>query len=139
MSDTYSQLVNNPVGGFVAKNLGLPRPVELDRYEPGAPLIDGRVLVGAAPGGRCGEAVAAVLAEAGTPVDSRLDDGWWLDGHRQRIAWIAPRRLRAQGQHCRSRRQERRAKRGLGDGPRNRAGRARIVAGFRAEALTSPW
>ena len=75
MSDTYSQLVNNPVGGFVAKNLGLPRPVELDRYEPGAPLIDGRVLVGAAPGGRCGEAVAAVLAEAGTPVDSRLDDG----------------------------------------------------------------
>ena len=74
MADTYSQLVSNPVGGFVAKNLGLPRPVELDRYEPGAPLIDGRVLVGAAPGGRCGEALAAILAEAGTTVDSRLDD-----------------------------------------------------------------
>jgi 3-oxoacyl-[acyl-carrier protein] reductase len=74
MADTYSQLVNNPVGGFVAKNLGLPRPVELDRYQAGAPLIDGRVLVGAAPGGRCGEAVATVLAEAGTAVDSRLDD-----------------------------------------------------------------
>ena len=35
MTDTYTQLVNNPVGGFVAKNLGLPQPVELDRYERG--------------------------------------------------------------------------------------------------------
>ena len=74
MADAYTQLVNNPVGGFVAKNLGLPQPVELDRYEPGAPLVDGRVLVGSAPGGRCGDAVATVLADAGSAVDSRLDD-----------------------------------------------------------------
>jgi len=74
MTDTYSRVVNNPLGGFVARGLGLPRPVELDRYEPGAPLIDGRVLVGSAPGGRCGAAVAAVLAEAGSAVDSRLAD-----------------------------------------------------------------
>jgi 3-oxoacyl-[acyl-carrier protein] reductase len=74
MADHYSQLVNNPLGGFVAKNLGLPRPVELDRYEPGAPLIDGRVLTGSAPGGRCGAELAAVVAAAGTAVDSRLDD-----------------------------------------------------------------
>jgi len=74
MTDAYSQIVNNPFGAFVARNLGLPRPVELDRYRPGAPLIDGRVLVGAAPGGRCTAAVSAVLAEAGTAVDSRLDD-----------------------------------------------------------------
>jgi len=74
MTDTYSRLVGNPVGGVVARNLGLPRPVELDRFEPGGPLIDGRVLVGSAPGGRCAAAIAAVLAEAGTAVDSRLDD-----------------------------------------------------------------
>ncbi len=74
MADAYTRLVGNPVGDFVARNLGLPRPVELDRFVPGAPLIDGRVLVGAAAGGRCGEAVAAVLAEAGTAVDSRLGD-----------------------------------------------------------------
>ncbi len=74
MADAYTQLVNSPIGGFVARNLGLPQPVELDRYEPGAPLIDGRVLVGSAPGGRCGDAVAAVLADAGSAVDSRLDD-----------------------------------------------------------------
>ncbi|HET6832208.1 MAG TPA: 3-oxoacyl-ACP reductase [Solirubrobacterales bacterium] len=75
MADAYTQIVSNPLGGFVARNLGLPRPVELDRYRPGAPLIDGRVLVGSAPGGRCGAAIASVLAAAGTAVDSRLDDG----------------------------------------------------------------
>ena len=74
MADAYSQIVNNPVGGFVAKNLGLPQPVELDRWQQGAPLIAGRVLAGSAPGGRCGDAVAAVLADAGAAVDSRLDD-----------------------------------------------------------------
>lgn len=74
MTDAYTQLINNPVGGFVAKNLGLPQPVELDRYEPGAPLIDGKVLIGSAPGGRLGPAIAAVLAEAGTSVDTALDD-----------------------------------------------------------------
>jgi len=74
VADAYSRIVNNPLGGFLARNLGLPRPVELDRFRPGAPLIDGRVLVGSAPGGRCGAAIAAVLADARTAVDSRLHD-----------------------------------------------------------------
>jgi 3-oxoacyl-[acyl-carrier protein] reductase len=74
MADTYTQLVNNPVGGFVAKNLGLPQPVKLDRYVEGAPLIDGRVLLGSAPGGRLAPAIAATLAEADVAVDTRLDD-----------------------------------------------------------------
>jgi 3-oxoacyl-[acyl-carrier protein] reductase len=74
MTDTYTTLIRNPVGGFVAKNLGLPQPVELDRYREGAPLIDGRVLLGAAPGGRLGEPVASFLDAHGVAVDSRLDD-----------------------------------------------------------------
>jgi 3-oxoacyl-[acyl-carrier protein] reductase len=74
MPDTYTQLVNNPVGGFVAKNLGLPQPVKLDRYEEGAPLIDGRVLFGSAPGGRLAPAIAETLTEADVAVDTRLDD-----------------------------------------------------------------
>ena len=74
MADAYSQIVNNPVGGFLAKSLGLPQPGELDRWEQGAPLIAGRVLVGSAAGGRCGDAVASVLADAGAKVDSRLHD-----------------------------------------------------------------
>ncbi|MEO7197232.1 MAG: short chain dehydrogenase, partial [Solirubrobacterales bacterium] len=74
MTDTYTTLINNPVGGFVADKVGLPKPVRLDRYEDGGPLINGTVLVGSAPGGRLGTAISAVLAEAATPVDSRLDD-----------------------------------------------------------------
>jgi 3-oxoacyl-[acyl-carrier protein] reductase len=72
--DTYSQLVNNPIGGFIAKNVGLPQPVELDRYEPGQPLVDGTVLIGAAPGGRLVAPLAAVLAEVGAEVRSELRD-----------------------------------------------------------------
>ncbi len=74
MADTYTQLVNNPIGSFVADRVGLPKPVRLERYEPGRPLIDGRVLLGAAPGGRLAPALAAVLADAGAQVSSRLDD-----------------------------------------------------------------
>jgi 3-oxoacyl-[acyl-carrier protein] reductase len=61
MSDRYSQVVNAPVVSTVAKQLGLPRPVELDRYRAGAPVVSGRVLTGAAPGGRLGKALSAFL------------------------------------------------------------------------------
>jgi 3-oxoacyl-[acyl-carrier protein] reductase len=74
MTDTYAQLVNNPIGSFIAGNVGLPKPAKLDRYVEGAPLIDGRVLVGSAAGGRLGPAVAAVLAGVDVGVDSRLGD-----------------------------------------------------------------
>ena len=41
MSDRYSQVVNAPVVSTIAKQLGLPQPVELDRYKPGAPVVAG--------------------------------------------------------------------------------------------------
>ena len=74
MTDRYSQLVNSKLGGLIAKPVGLPQPVELERYEPGAPLVRGTVLVGAAPGGRLAGAVAGVLASAGASAASGLDD-----------------------------------------------------------------
>jgi 3-oxoacyl-[acyl-carrier protein] reductase len=61
MSDRYSQIVNAPVVSTVARQLGLPQPVTLDRYRPGAPVISGPVLSGAAPGGRIGKALSAFL------------------------------------------------------------------------------
>ena len=71
--DLYSQVVNSRIGGFLAGNVGLPQPVELDRYEPGGPLIDGEVLLGAAPGGRLSEPVARVLAGASASVRTELE------------------------------------------------------------------
>jgi 3-oxoacyl-[acyl-carrier protein] reductase len=65
MSDRYAQLVNAPIAGQIAGQFGLPRPVSLDRQEPGAPVVDGAVLAGAAPGGRLGKAVAELVREAG--------------------------------------------------------------------------
>jgi 3-oxoacyl-[acyl-carrier protein] reductase len=61
MSDRYSQVVNAPVVSTLAGQLGLPRPVELDHYKAGAPVVSGRVLSGAAPGGRLGKAISAFL------------------------------------------------------------------------------
>jgi 3-oxoacyl-[acyl-carrier protein] reductase len=64
MSDRYAQLVGSRPGGVLARWLGLPRPMTLERGNPGALLIRGRVLLGGAPGGRLLPSLAAVLAEA---------------------------------------------------------------------------
>lgn len=61
MSDRYSQIVNAPVVSTVAKQLGLPQPVELDRYRAGTPVVAGPVLYDAAPEGRLGKQLAAFL------------------------------------------------------------------------------
>jgi 3-oxoacyl-[acyl-carrier protein] reductase len=61
MPDRYSQVVNAPLVGTVAKQLGLPRPVDLDRYRPGKTVISGPVLTGAAPESGLGKAVSTVL------------------------------------------------------------------------------
>jgi 3-oxoacyl-[acyl-carrier protein] reductase len=63
MSDRYSQIVNAPVISKVAGQLGLPRPVELERFQPGDPVVRGRVLSGAAPGGRVTGALRSLLDE----------------------------------------------------------------------------
>jgi 3-oxoacyl-[acyl-carrier protein] reductase len=65
VSDRYAQIVNAPVASTLARQLGLPRPATLDRHRPGAPVIAGRVLSGAAPGGRIDREVKLFLDEIG--------------------------------------------------------------------------
>ena len=65
MSDIYSQAVNSLPGRVIAPRLGLPRPIELERHEAGAPVVSGPVLVGAAPGGRLTERLKELLTEIG--------------------------------------------------------------------------
>ncbi len=63
MSDLYTQFVNSPVGKPLAQTFGLPTPVPLRRYEPGQPVVEGPVLVGATKGGRLTDAILATLHE----------------------------------------------------------------------------
>jgi 3-oxoacyl-[acyl-carrier protein] reductase len=71
MADRYQQLINTPVGRVLSKQVGLPQPVRLERYEPGRPVIDGPVLLGAAPGERLTDAVRGVLERIGADVAVR--------------------------------------------------------------------
>ena len=46
MTDTYLNFANSPFGAKLAETLGLPKPLKLERYKPGQPVIKGTVLVG---------------------------------------------------------------------------------------------
>jgi 3-oxoacyl-[acyl-carrier protein] reductase len=72
MADRYQQLINTPIGRIVSKQVGLPAPVALERFEPGQPVISGPVLFGAASGSRCSGAVASVLASIGAEVHTPM-------------------------------------------------------------------
>jgi len=68
MSDRYSQLVRLPVAGTVAKRVGLPQPVPLERGGE----FSGRVLLGGA--GSAAADAARVLAALGADAATALDD-----------------------------------------------------------------
>lgn len=63
MSDRYQSLIHTPIGQLLAKNLGLPNPVTLERYSEGDPLVDGTVVVGG--NGRLDKAVLTALDDLG--------------------------------------------------------------------------
>src|SRR3954466_4005047 len=65
MADRYQSFTQSAPGRLISKQLGLPAPPRLRRYEPGQPLLDGAALLGAAEGGRLLEPASAALASAG--------------------------------------------------------------------------
>ncbi len=73
MSDLYSQIVNSPPGRFLAPRVGLPQPIELERHAPGAAVISGAVLFGAAPGGRLGKPLERLFGEIGATRPEKTD------------------------------------------------------------------
>ncbi|TSD65270.1 3-oxoacyl-ACP reductase [Aeromicrobium piscarium] len=50
MTDRYQSLIQNPIAQFLVKNIGLPNPPELKRWN-GGPLVDGTVLLGGSSDG----------------------------------------------------------------------------------------
>src|SRR5665811_173836 len=73
MSDRYQSLIHTSVGQLLAKNLGLPNPVTLDRYHEGDPLVDGTVVVGGE--GRLGTAITNALDSLGISSVKSADEG----------------------------------------------------------------
>jgi 3-oxoacyl-[acyl-carrier protein] reductase len=68
MTDRYQQFATSGVGRLIVSRLGLPSPTPLRRYRPGEPPLPGPALLGAAPGGRLTDSLAAALKSAGIDV-----------------------------------------------------------------------
>jgi 3-oxoacyl-[acyl-carrier protein] reductase len=64
-ADRYQALANSALAGPVVKRLGLPAPPQLERHEPGRPLLSGPVRIGAAHGGRLDDPLRQVLRSIG--------------------------------------------------------------------------
>jgi 3-oxoacyl-[acyl-carrier protein] reductase len=73
MSDRYQSFSSSPVGKLLVKNLGLPSPAKLQRYEVGAPLVTGTVVVGGR--GRLAESLPGVLKDLEIESTTRPEDG----------------------------------------------------------------
>jgi len=75
MSDRYAKFASSGPGRMVVRRLGLPNPAPLRRHRPGDPVIDGLVLLGAAPGGRLAEPVSKLLSAIGADVRTSATEG----------------------------------------------------------------
>ena len=73
-SDLLSQVVNSGPGSFLAKQLGVPQPEPLRRYQPGQPPLAGSLLIGGE--GRVVEPLRAALAEDYDVVANNLGGRW---------------------------------------------------------------
>ncbi|RBY96300.1 3-oxoacyl-ACP reductase [Blastococcus sp. TF02-8] len=82
MADWYTNFANSGFGTTLTKQLGLPRPAVLRRYEPGEPLLPGPVIIGSAGQGRLRDTVAAVLRDADVTVLSPVAADGSNDGEK---------------------------------------------------------
>ncbi|MEO7058954.1 MAG: 3-oxoacyl-ACP reductase [Lapillicoccus sp.] len=80
MTDSYTQFVNSAFGRQLAGRLGMPRPATLRRYTPGAPLIEGPVLVGGHGTAPQTKRIAALVGQEGVAVLTALPEGAQIAG-----------------------------------------------------------
>jgi 3-oxoacyl-[acyl-carrier protein] reductase len=73
-SDLFSQVVNSGPGSFLAKQLGVPQPEELRRYQAGEPALAGSLLIGGE--GRVTEPLRAALADDYEVVGNNIGGRW---------------------------------------------------------------
>jgi 3-oxoacyl-[acyl-carrier protein] reductase len=61
MTDSYLNFANSPLGAKLADSLGLPKPLPLERYTAGQPVVKGSVLLGGGGEPQLLEALAAAF------------------------------------------------------------------------------
>jgi 3-oxoacyl-[acyl-carrier protein] reductase len=82
VSDWYRDFANSGFGTTITKQLGLPRPAVLRRYEPGQPLLPGPAVIGSAGQGRLREQLSSILKDAGVAVQSPVTADGATDGEK---------------------------------------------------------
>ncbi|QDL54795.1 3-oxoacyl-ACP reductase [Rhodoferax aquaticus] len=95
MTDSYLNFANSPVGGKLADVLGLPKPMVLERYKAGQPVIKGSVLLGGGTNAPLLETLAGIFKRIGaqtvahaqlpqwTPIANQaglMSGRWGVDG-----------------------------------------------------------
>lgn len=79
MADGYSNFVNNGFGKKLAKQIGLPQPPVLRRYEVGQALLDGPAAVGTIGAGTVGAAAAQILRDSQATVVDATGEATYTD------------------------------------------------------------
>jgi 3-oxoacyl-[acyl-carrier protein] reductase len=82
VSDWYRDFANSGFGTTITKQLGLPRPAVLRRYEPGQPLLPGPAVIGSAGEGRLRDGLTTLLHDAGVHVQSPVTADGATDGEK---------------------------------------------------------
>lgn len=72
MTDRYQGFAKSSIGKLLVKQLGLPNPVELERYTEGAPLVKGTVLVGG--GGKLAGSLPTTLQGLGIETATSVEE-----------------------------------------------------------------
>ena len=97
MSDWYRNFANSGVGTTITKQLGLPRPAVLRRYEPGQPLLPGPAVLGSAGEGRLRDALTQLLQAEGVHVQSPVTADGATDGEKPAAVILDATGLRTPG------------------------------------------
>ena len=98
MSDWYRDFANSGFGTTLTKQLGLPRPAVLRRYEPGEPLLPGPAKLGSAGQGRLRDTLTQVLRDADVTVLSPVVADGSTDGEKPAAVLLDATGVSAPGQ-----------------------------------------
>ena len=78
MNDSYLNFANSAVGAKLADALGLPKPIVLDRYKEGQPVIKGSVLVGGGNDAKLLPTLANIFKSIGAQTVAHRQLPQWL-------------------------------------------------------------